>query len=278
MIEPPKFSAVPWPTQRDMVIAYLNHHKPHTAYGIGEVDITEAYLTLKRYQRQLKIAISLHGFVLYCLARAAHQHPCLQTYRHRGQLITFADVDICTAIDKRGHVPIAYTVRAAQSKSLAQINWELRQALRSDPMEHEAVRRRRAILRLPRLLRLWMLSRILKNPFLLKQYYGTIGLTSLQTPGLRQPFTALAPNIYTFILTVGTLVHRTVFDAEGNRKPRKILYLSGGADHAVVDGMPLARFAKDFADLIESAAGLDESFLEETCQLMSSDHAIYSQR
>ena len=62
------------------------------------------------------------------------------------QLITFDDADISTLIDKRFpggvRMPAVYTVRQAQNKSLAQINFELRQAMRTDQSQVEAVRLR----------------------------------------------------------------------------------------------------------------------------------------
>ncbi|MBS4045009.1 MAG: 2-oxo acid dehydrogenase subunit E2 [Alphaproteobacteria bacterium] len=253
----------PWPIVRNALISVLKQHRPHTVYGFGEVDITEALERISRYRRDLRIAVSLHAFVAYCLVQAVQRHPVMHTYRRGKDLICFDDIDLGTAIDRRlpGGVRLAvgYTIRAAQRKSLAEINMELRHATNIDLGSDDTVKLRRRVAALPGFIRNMISRRIMRDPTLLKRFHGTLGLTNLQSPGVPNAFHALPPNIFTYTAAIGSIV---------DRGGRKILCLSGGADHAIVDGLPLSRFAATLTHLLQSAAGLDDSFVTETRRLL----------
>jgi pyruvate/2-oxoglutarate dehydrogenase complex dihydrolipoamide acyltransferase (E2) component len=266
------YSARPWPPLRNAVETVLQLHRPYTNWGFSEADVTLALSRISQFQRQLKCAVSFHAFIIYCLAQAAKKNPNVLCFRYGKQLITFDDADVATVIDKRFapgvRLPAVYTVRAAQNKSLAEINYELRQAIRTDQSHTEAVKLRQGLTRKPWFIRRlvgWWMSR---NPFVLRKYHGTIGVTSLRTQGFDRPFVALAPNIYTMTVAVGTIAERVCKNAQGEFEARKILCLSAGADHLVIDGAPLASFAQCFIGLIESAAGLDENFIAQSATLL----------
>lgn len=261
----------PWPVLRNITSSVLDFQRPHTVYGFGEVNASAALAAIERCRRQGRTAVSLHAFVLYCLARATAEHPAVHTFRRRRKLITFEEVDVGTMIEKRQpdgtRMPVGYVVRSADRKSLAEINWELRQAAKRDLSDDPAVRFRRRLARLPAFLRRILFRRALSDPFRLRRVYGTIGLTSLQTAALPQPFFALPPNLCTLTVAIGSLTDRFLPDAAGRPVLQKVLCLGGGADHDVVDGMTLVRFGNRFAELIETAAGLDDVFVAQTRSL-----------
>lgn len=258
------FQSRPWPPVRNAVIGTLNLHRPYTVYGFGEVDVTEAMARIAQYRRDLRIAVSFHAFTAYCLAQAAQKHPIMHTFRHGKSLIRFDDIDISTAIDRRMpngmQMAVGYTFRAAQTKSLPELNLELRKATDADLSLHDLVKLRRRIARMPGFVRDLLAWRIRRDPRLLKRFHGTIGLTNLQSPGVTNAFWALPPNIFTYTLAIGSVLER-----DG----RKMLCLSAGADHAIVDGLPLSRFAATLSSLLQSAAGLDDSFVTETRRLLA---------
>jgi len=255
----------------------LQLHRPYTTWGMCEADVTEVVATIRRLQRQLKCAISFHAYIIYCLAQAAKQHPGVLCFRFKKQLITFDDADISTLIDKRFpggvRMPAVYTVRQAQNKSLAQINFELRQAMRTDQSQVEAVRLRQGLTRAPAFIRRLVAKWMARNPFVLRKFHGTLGLTSIQAQGFDRPLFAIAPNIFTFTLAVGAIAERVCQNMAGEYVSRKILCLSAGADHLIIDGAPLARFAQCLIEQIESAAGLDAQFVEQSLALINSQPA-----
>jgi hypothetical protein len=266
-----QFSEKPWPPLRNGLLSVLRQHRPHTVYGFGEVDITDALAALRLRQRECGIAVSFHAFILYCLAHAAHEHPQVNTFRYRRKFITFEDVDIGTTIEKRigGNVrlPIVYVLRAANTKSLAEINWEFRRACRMNPAQDPTIRMRRRLIRLPGIVRNALSAYMSRNPFFLRKIHGTMGLTNLQRPNFNRPFWGMPPNIFTLTFAIGSITDRFLPDAEGKPVLRKMLCLSGAADHAVIDGMDLARFSERFSQLMETGAGLDDAFVEQTRKL-----------
>ena len=175
-----------WPPVRDLVLGFLWQHKPNTFYGFGEVDVTEALAAIRRYQRLVRIAVSFHAFVMFCLAQAAHEHPVTTTYRRRRRLITFDDVDLFTLLENRlpdgVRIPAGYIVRAANRKSLAEINWEIRRVARSDLAGQLSTSTRGLTPRLPEFFRRAIRLRVARNPFRLRDEYGTMAITNLQVP------------------------------------------------------------------------------------------------
>lgn len=271
----PRYTVASWPTLRNAVASVLAQHRPHTYYGLCEAEVTEPLARLRVLTRRAGCALSFHAYVLHALAQAAAEHPGVLTYRWGRRLVTFGDVDVSTTIDKRFpggvRLPAVYTVRAAQSKSLAKINWELRKGVREDQGAVEAVRLRRGLARMPRPVRalagLWMG----RDPFLLGRLHGNIGLTSLHSQGLRTPFFALPPNIHTVTIAVGGIFERREPSETGGARVKKVMCLAGGADHLVIDGMPLSRFTVRLVELLESGQGLDDALVDETRALRAAD-------
>lgn len=267
------FTEKPWPPLRNAILGYLEQARPHTCWGQGEIDITRMLARVRECQRELRLAVSPHAVVLHALARAAVAHPGVLTYRHGRKLVTFQDADVSTAIDRRiqGHrMAAAYCVRQADRKSLAAINWELRQAV-NDPLPNDpAIHARRRFARLPGLARRFVNRMVAANPHWVRRLYGTIGLTNLQSHGLGRAFWPLPPTVCTVTVALGTVIDRVALEG-GAAVTRKHLCVVGAADHAVVDGMALSRFAYELVQRIEPGAALDDAFIDETRRLMAAD-------
>ncbi len=232
-------------------------------YGFGEIDVTEAWSRIHRLRREARVAVAPHAYALYCLSRALAEIPDLNAYRRGRRLISFADVDIGTTVERRmpddgRRYAAGFVLRAAQAMSLAEINRELRRITRLDPAQDGTIARRRRLARLPGLVR-WLMGRKLSaDPFAFKRMYGTVGLTSLNLPGHKQPLFALPPNPYTLTVATGTVTERAVPLADGGVTVRRFMSVATGADHTVVDGLTVARFGRAFARLMASGEGLDD--------------------
>jgi len=255
----------PFPPLRHLLVDMLDNSRPHVNYGIGTVDITAAEARRHTLQRETRRALSFHAWTMHCLARAAMEHPTLLTYRHRKDLVTFKTVDLCTVIERRlpngVRIPVGWTLRGAESLSLFDTNEALRQAMKGTGDDDATTRQRRKLLRLPGFIRRWVMRRIFNNPHLLRRYYGNLGLTNLQFPGMNSSFTPLPPSVCTLTIGIGTIARDVVVDAQGAPRERATLHMALAIDHAVVDGIPAAAFLHRFHELLSAATGLDDSYL-----------------
>jgi hypothetical protein len=260
------FTERPW--DRWHIANFLSMSRPYAAGAFGEIDITDTLDKIKHCQRESGIAISLHGVSLYYFVQAAILHPLTLTYRYRNRLITFEDVNVSTPILQRNpnvhdqRSLTRYTFRSAQTKSMAEIQWELRNAMRATPAKSQ--KNLGFIERLARRYHFW---RMYHNPFLFNELMGNLLITNLQSPGLKIPFNVVVPNPYTVGIIIGSISDHIRLDKQGNPTVRKLLSISGVANHAVIDGLPISRFSVTLSNLFESGIGLDVDFINEIKQL-----------
>lgn len=271
------YTTAPWPSARNVIVDVLDHQRPHTVSGFGELRFSRALAAIERCRRGSRTAVSAHAFLLWCLARAAAEHPAVVTYRHRRRLITFENVDVATMLEKRlpdgTRIAVAYTFRAADRRSLAEINWEMRAASRRSLNDDPAVRSRRRIAGLPRFIRRLVFRRILTNPFRLQRVYGTLAMSTIRASETMQPLFTIPPNMCTTSLTIGSVTRRFLPDEHDRPVLEKVLCVGASVDHDVVDGMIMMRFCRRFGELVETAAGLDDAFVAQTLALRAAERA-----
>jgi hypothetical protein len=267
-----------WPLLRNVLVMFFERQRPHAIRATIEVDVTETLGRIRALQRQTRLALPFHVFAVYCFARGISAHPQFNTYRRRDKLITFEDVDILSPLDKRlpdgVRIPVGHIVRGAQSKSLAQINWELRRAIRSDDLADDpAVRLRRRMAGAPSFARRLIARFIVADPFRLRVSHGTVLVSTVHSNGFARPTNIAGGTLHTFTAFIGSIAERLIVDAEGKPARRKILFLSGACDHDIVDGAAMTRFGRHMVELFETGAGLDADFVAETRCLMREERA-----
>lgn len=272
----PAYREKPWPVLRNALIAYLNIRRPNSVQGFIEMDVTDALLAIHRVQRELRIAVSFHAYMLHCLVRALILHPGMVSYRRGNKLINFEDIDVLTPIEKRFanglRIPTGYIVRGAQAKCLAQLNWELRRAIRAEDIAgEEAVKFRRRFARWPSFMRRMVTWRARRDPFFFKRLNGTIILTNVQTHGFSNAGTVFGHTVHTFAMALGTITDRLRMEKDGTIVNRKILMVAGTGDHDIVDGMTATRFIADMTRFVEAADSLDDAFIAQARQLIAQE-------
>ncbi|MGE0455278.1 MAG: hypothetical protein AB7O37_15765 [Vicinamibacteria bacterium] len=254
----------PWPLGRNHVEAVLGAGVRYPAHAFGELDVTQALARIRFLQRELRQALSVHAWLIHCLSRAVLAVPEVQSYRHGRRLVVMSVVDVGTIVERRvdGYrAPVAYVVRDAGSKSHAELQLELRAAVRQ---QHRKQPLWQLLARLPRFVRRALWRVVQSNPEWHRRHMmGTIGLTSLQLPGLDFPFCALPPTPHTLSLAVGSLAERVALDTQGRPERRQVLLVGGAMDHLMIDGMTAARFAREFGSRVQGALDLDEAFARE---------------
>lgn len=276
MQHPPVVRETAWPEVRNALLAFFWQSRPHVMNGTTEVDVTESLAAIRRIEKELRIAVSFHAFAVYCVVQAAMQCPLMHTYRYGKKLITFEDIDLLSPIDKRlaggVRIPVGHIIRAAQNKTLAEINWEIRRAVRApDLAEDAAVQARRKLAHSPYFLRRVWAWQCKRNPYWLKRTSGTMLVTNVQSKTAVNPMFAVAGTVHTTSVAIGNITPRLQLNSAGKVVSRKMLCLSGAADHDIVDGMGIARFSHLLARLLEAGAGLDEIFVQQTRSLMNKE-------
>jgi pyruvate/2-oxoglutarate dehydrogenase complex dihydrolipoamide acyltransferase (E2) component len=269
---------VPWPRVRELVTDALTAaHKAHLAHALAEVDVSQAMAAIDMYKAAAPEGPSFTAFLVYCLGRAVAEHPMLHAYRKgRKKLVISGDVDVSTMIEKRkpdgALVPVSYVVRGANRKSLAEINDELRQAVRSDLAGDPGVSYRRRIMRLPRSARRLLWWWVTRDPDRFRRQWGTVMLSNVGSCMLPRPFFAMADSFFTCTLTIGGRYERVAW-VDGRPEPRQTLNVTVTVDHDIVDGGPAARFGQTLTRLIEEGAGLDDAFAAQAVRLSGAQAA-----
>ncbi|WP_428236591.1 2-oxo acid dehydrogenase subunit E2 [Gracilimonas sp.] len=253
-------TTLPWPAFRDDVKDFLDLAKDRNyAYGFSEADITRIHAQLQQRKVSGEEPHSLSAYLIWCLGKAVSAHPQVQAVKHKKKLVVFEDVDVAMMIEKKlpdgKTFPFPYIFKAVQTKSFEEINTELREA---KALSFESIRKRKksVIPRfLPKFLRLFILKKLLNNPFRAKEVKGTIALTSLGNVLSKRKFWPVPTGPYPIIVATGG-----VYDSKGVHSPgvKKMLCFSFSLDHDILDGAPVARFGNTFIELLESASGIGE--------------------
>lgn len=272
-----EYTVAPWPVVRNLTKTALDFQPAHTYHGWTAVNVTETLAALARCQRATRIHVSLHAYLIRCIALAAAEFPAVITYRHGNKLITFKTVDIGTALDRKQpdgtRLPMIHIARDANLKSFATINWEFRNAARGNLSRDPAVKARRRFARLPGVLRHLAFQRAIGNPIGARKLYGNLQFTSLYHSGVQTPFVAYPPNLGTVSVAAGSVSEMFLPDENGRPKLSKVLHFGGAMNHDIVDGMQVVQFLRRGAELIESCTELDDDFIAETIRLKTASQA-----
>jgi len=271
-----RYSETKWPLLRNAIVSLMENARPNVIGASLEIDVTDALTAIRRLQKDLKLALSLHAFLVFCLSRACQKVPEARTYRWgRSKLLIFEDVNVATPIEKRLsgglRIPVTYIVRNAQVKSLAEITLELRKATKSVDLDGDrTVQLRRRFSSLPSLVRKWLARRIARSPLLLDRFYGNTAITSVRRVGNTFPLFPRIATLHTLSVAIGSQCERLRMLEGGQVERRQVLCVTFAADHDVLDGMPCAQFCNVLEGLVSSASGLDDDFAREFRSLLES--------
>jgi pyruvate/2-oxoglutarate dehydrogenase complex dihydrolipoamide acyltransferase (E2) component len=256
------YRVVPFPHTRQLIIDHGRvGRRKHLVYGLLEVDVTETRQRIRQFRARTGEALSLTSFIIACLGRAIAADPAVQAYRNwRNQFVLFDDVDVTTIIEielEDQRFPLAHIIRAANRRTPQDIHREIA-AIQHSP-DLTASRRTwqamRLFLLLPWFVRnafYWMLRR---NPHMLKRQIGTVGITALGMFGAGGGW-GIAIGNHTLDVTLGGVAAKPGV-VHGQVAVRQFLSMTIGIDHDMVDGAPVARFARRFRELIERGEGLE---------------------
>ena len=254
------FTAVPYPRIRLLMAdgGQLGLQK-HTVHGLVEFDITRAREAIRRRKARTGEALSFSAFFLSCLGRAIEADRQMHAYRDwRNRLIIFDDVDVnmLFEVDVDGRKTIRpHILRGVNRRSIRDLHQEIRtfQSGHLGSQESKFIDR---FVRLPGFVRRLFLRALFKNPQWIKEYYGTVLVSSVGMFGTGSGWGIPVPN-HSLQLTLGGIGEKPGV-VNGRVEVCKFMSVTVSFDHDVIDGAPAARFMHRLKKLIESGCGLDE--------------------
>ena len=240
-------------------------------HAYGEEDVTNPLERLKVISQKLGRKISFTSFLATCWAKTIYDKPILQGYRHRNNIVMFSDVDVALVVErdfKGKKIPTSYIIRAAQTKSCVEISDEVREAQKSKTdsaaTSTKSQKASKAVLitKLPGFLRRFVLKRMTKNPWLKKQVFGTVGLSSIGMFTMGGG-SAIPVTVHSITFIVGGIARKpwVVKNEETGVeeiKIRDVITATVSMDHDIVDGGPAARSVAELRNMIRTGYGLDE--------------------
>jgi len=226
--------------------------RKHTVHGLVEFDITRAHQSIRQYIAQTGQSLSFSAFFLACLGKAIDQDKNMHAYRNwRSQLILFDEVDVnmLFEVEVDGEKTLRpHILRGVNQKTAREIQEEI-EAFQS---QHQTSREAKFIdwfVWLPGFIRRMFLWFLFKNPRMLKEYYGTVLVTSVGMFGSGSGWGIPVPN-HSLQLTLGGVCEKP--GVVGRRvEPRRYLSVTISFDHDIIDGAPVARFTQRLKRLVE---------------------------
>lgn len=258
------YQTAPYPKLRRALAVMVGsaQHK-HIIHGLLEIDVTKPRQYMHQHKASTGETLSFTAFIITCLARAVAEHPYLHACRQgKKHLALFEHVDVATAVERElgaEKQPIIYIVRAADTKTVAEIHHEIRTAQAGKIANlwtgFESFRWFTLVpLFLFRLF--WPLFWRLRdtNSQVQKKYGGTVGVSAIGMFGKGGGW-GIPISYHTLDLTLGGIVKKPGVVDE-TIAIREYLDLTLSINHDFVDGASAARFAARLTELIESGAGL----------------------
>jgi pyruvate/2-oxoglutarate dehydrogenase complex dihydrolipoamide acyltransferase (E2) component len=224
----------------------------HTVHGLTEFDITNARESLRHHKAQTGEALSFSAFFLACLGQAIDADKQMHAYRDwRNRLIVFeaVDVNMLFEVEVKGQKTIRpHILRGVNRKSVGEIHREIR-AFQHEHQRSEESKFIDGFVRLPGFVRRLFLWFLFKNPQRLKEYNGTVLVTSIGMFGPGGGWGIPVTN-HTLQLTLGGIGEKPGV-VEHRVAVRQYMSVTVSFDHDIIDGAPAARFIQRLKKLIE---------------------------
>ena len=251
-------TVIPYPrTRLLMVDGGRLGRKKHTIHGLVEFDITQTRAKIRQYRIRTDEELSFSVFFAACLGKTIDQNKQMHAYRNwHNQLVIFDEVDVnmLFEVEVDGIKTIRpHILRAVNRKSMSEIQGEIKDFKNGHQNSQESKFIERFVC-LPGFLRRMFLWTLFIHPHLVKDYYGTVMLSSVSMFGTGSGWGIPVPN-HTLQLTLGGMGNKP--GVVGHRvEVREYLSVTISFDHDVVDGAPAARFMQRLKKLVESGDGL----------------------
>jgi len=260
-----KYEEKPFPRLREIIVDTVEQGlKRHHTKGLIELDVTKGREHIRKHKEKTGEALSFTGWIMKCIGQAVNEHKQVQAMRKGKKIVIFDDVDISVMVERIVDdrvFPVVFVVRKANKKSLREIHDEIRRAqvlTEDDYLKKGEARRAKMLLSMPKFLRNFFFWRkIRKDPFFVKEYLGTVGVTSIGMYGKGTTSWPIPTSLQPLFFALGGIARKP--GVIGDKIAiREYLCMTILFDHDVVDGAPAARFFARLAELVENGFGLNE--------------------
>ena len=261
-----KYEVIKFPKNRKMVIDIMEQGiKKHYIKGLVEFDVTNGRKLLKEYKSKNGVSLSFTGWMLKCIGQAASEHKDVHLLKKgKKKLYRFDDVDISITVEKTiegEKVPLPVIIRKTNEKTVEEITREIRDA-QAEVVEESVllgVKKEENLKRLftsfPKFIRNIMYWRFGRNPILLKEFGGSISLTSVGMFGDLIGW-GIPIGVQPLMFSLGAITKKPGVIGD-NIEIREVLHTTILFDHDIIDGSPAARFSARLKVLIEEGFGLE---------------------
>ncbi len=254
---------VPFPPERRLVLdtLHLGRDKP-MMHGLIELDVTRARRRLREHHERTGEKLSQTAFLLHAIGHTLARHPAVHARRDGlGRLVHFDTVDatVIVEVDHEGRpFPYAHVMRGLERRTFRELNDELHHVKRHGlPTSSGATRAAtRAWLSMPAPLRRASYRALLASPKLTQKHTGSLLVSAVGMFGDGAAFGLSAPGLHELSIVLGGATKRASTDPD-DPSPREVLCATVSANHAIVDGAPLARFVGELARCVGEAMALD---------------------
>jgi hypothetical protein len=252
-----------YPKLRNFVLDVLAEgRRKQIVHVLLEADVGGVREQLAELRQRGAEPASMTSYIAKSFACAIAEDKRMQAYRlGRNRFIAFDDIDLAFMIEREWEgeaIPVFYVLRTAQHKTIHEIHGELR-AARERPLGTDGPMNalEMQFFHLPAVLRkaLWFFVR--RNPYWFKDLAGTAGVTSM---GMFASGAAVGVPItpMTLTLTIGAIEKKVALRG-GQAVERDVVHLNLSADHDIIDGGPLMRFAERFKQILADRTALMSS-------------------
>jgi pyruvate/2-oxoglutarate dehydrogenase complex dihydrolipoamide acyltransferase (E2) component len=253
--KPSPGTEVPYPKLRNFILDIMAEGRRKNIINLLlEADVTLLRSNLVSHRAETGEQLSLTANIAKKLACTIDEDRSMHAYRHgKSKLVLFDEIDLSFMIERTIEeciMPIIMIVRGANHKSMSKIHQEL-QTAQSAPLGEKGLMSapEKYFFKLPNLLRKTVWFFIRRDPYLFKQLAGTVGVTSIgmhsSSPMVTIPITPM-----TLTLSIGSIGKKLILE-NGLPVEHEFIQMNLGADHDIIDGAPLVRFADRFRKKLE---------------------------
>ena len=250
----------PYPKLRNFILDIMAEgRRKNTINLIFEAPLMPIRGHLQAYADQHGERISLTAYFAKSLACAIEENKAIQAYRQgKNRLVIFDTVDLSIMVERDidgTPMPVTLILRDVSHQNISTLANAL-QAAKTSPLGDAGPMSAldKMFFELPKPLRkiIWFVIR--RDPHLFKQLAGTVGITSMgmhaSGPAIMIPITPM-----TLTLSIGA-THKKLVLENDTVLEREFIQLNLGADHDIIDGAPLMRFAENYKQKLQNGEAL----------------------